>query len=682
MKGLIDDNEASTVENQPLLPQKEGRNKNNEMDEKKSEYKSINTKQSNLNINTNDVEEEKDDEDDDEIKKNDNNLVIYFILMLVFALGNRIFGRLQVYPMHNYPLFVSNLSVVIYIPICFAYIIPILSYTNIISKEQTEIPKYKFAVMGYYDSIAGIMQTYAVNYITSASTVVLVQQSAIPISMVVSSLTLNSKYTVSQYIGATIVMSGIVFVLIPEFIGSTSTATSSESNMRSSFTASLSSSSSSILSSRDSSSIHFNSSSSSSISSNSSELLWIAILVISCIPMCLSSVYKEKALGETEIDCTYLNGWVAIFQFLIAIPLMIPSATVQGIPVSNIIPNLYGGMLCWFGVNTITEDYNPYNQPLDNCTNAPLFVNLYLVFNVLYNFLIVIILKYGSANILWLASTMIVPMSNVVFSLKFIPNSEPMGVMDIVGLIVIMFGLVIYRFNNQLSEFYEYIVGTKIDDNELILRKSAKIMTSKLTRKQLPYIGINQIESLQTLLDTRIMKGQIQTLLYRSPRVIRENYLIKLGVSPSPQIAYRGPPSNRQQQLLSGRQQQQQRSASSSTSSLSSPILKTTVKTTATTTRQPFQQAPRRNLSLVEMKPRSNSMVSGNTLNFIEQISSLRNKGEQDDDNNDYVKPNIGAGSGHTTSNNNDSSDSNSTNGIEIDLKFKSPCDIYYDSNV
>ena len=681
MKGLIDDNEASTVENQPLLPQKEGRNKNNEMDEKKSEYKSINTKQSNLNINTNDVEEEKDDEDDDEIKKNDNNLVIYFLLMLVFALGNRIFGRLQVYPMHNYPLFVSNLSVVIYIPICFAYIIPILSYTNIISKEQTEIPKYKFAVMGYYDSIAGIMQTYAVNYITSASTVVLVQQSAIPISMVVSSLTLNSKYTVSQYIGATIVMSGIVFVLIPEFIGSTSTATSSEisseSNMRSSFTASLSSSSS-ILSSRDSSSIHFNS----SISSNSSELLWIAILVISCIPMCLSSVYKEKALGETEIDCTYLNGWVAIFQFLIAIPLMIPSATVQGIPVSNIIPNLYGGMLCWFGVNTITDDYNPYNQPLDNCTNAPLFVNLYLVFNVLYNFLIVVILKYGSANILWLASTMIVPMSNVVFSLKFIPNSEPMGVMDIVGLIVIMFGLIIYRFNNQLSEFYEYIVGTKIDDNELILRKSAKIMTSKLTRKQLPYIGINQIESLQTLLDTRIMKGQIQTLLYRSPRVIRENYLIKLGVSPSPQIAYRGPPSNRQQQLLSGRQQQQ-RSASSSTSSLSSPILKTTVKTTATTTRQPFQQAPRRNLSLVEMKPRSNSMVSGNTLNFIEQISSLRNKGEQDDDNNDYVKPNIGAGSsGHTTSNNNDSSDSNSTNGIEIDLKFKSPSDIYYDSNV
>jgi hypothetical protein len=41
--------------------------------------------------------------------------------------------------------------------------------------------------------------------------------------------------------------------------------------------------------------------------------------------MTLSSVYKEKALGETEIDVVYLNGWVAIYQFIIGIALGIPS---------------------------------------------------------------------------------------------------------------------------------------------------------------------------------------------------------------------------------------------------------------------------------------------------------------------------------------------------------------------
>jgi hypothetical protein len=38
--------------------------------------------------------------------------------------------------------------------------------------------------MGALDSISGAMQIFAVNYITSGSTIVLIQQSAIPISMV------------------------------------------------------------------------------------------------------------------------------------------------------------------------------------------------------------------------------------------------------------------------------------------------------------------------------------------------------------------------------------------------------------------------------------------------------------------------------------------------------------------
>lgn len=32
------------------------------------------------------------------------------------------------------------------------------------------------------------------------------------------------------------------------------------------------------------------------------------VLVASCLPMALSSVYKEIALGESELDPIYLNG--------------------------------------------------------------------------------------------------------------------------------------------------------------------------------------------------------------------------------------------------------------------------------------------------------------------------------------------------------------------------------------
>jgi len=431
------------------------------------------------------------------------NLLWYFILMLLMSLGNRIFGRLQVYPMHNYPLFLSLLCVAIYVPVCFAYIIPAMMFTDNITQEQKDIPKYKFAVMGAYDSLAGLLSAFAVNYITSSSTVVLVGQSAIPISMIVSSLTLGSKYTMAQYIGASVVMSGIVVVLIPNFMG------------------------------------HAQVDASGTAVDSNGQLIWIVVMVISCIPMCLSSVYKEKALGEMDVDCTYLNGWVAIFQFLIAIPLCIPSAQIQGLPISNIMPNMYGGWMCWLGINTITEDYNPYNQPLDNCASAPFFVTSYLFFNVVYNFLIVIILKYGSANILFLSSTVIVPISNVVFSLKFIPGSKPMGPMDLVGLVVILSGLVIYRFSNQMKELWESLNGLVVDPEELDKRMSARLVAKKIESKHAKYVGINAIEAVQTLMDTKVLNAQTQ-VLFRSPRVIRENYLLKLGVSPSPQLSVRG----------------------------------------------------------------------------------------------------------------------------------------------
>jgi drug/metabolite transporter (DMT)-like permease len=202
--------------------------------------------------------------------------------MLVFSLGNRIFGKLETYPMHNYPMFMNILCTFMYIPLSFAYIIPAQLFTNNITKETTDIPKKNFFVMGALDSVASTMQMFAINYITSASITVLVQQSAIPISMALSALFLGARYTKPQYTGATIVIGGIIAVLLPTFFTSSS-------------------------------------------SLPPEQLIWVFAIIISNVPSVYSSVYKEKALGEVDIDVVYLNGWVAIFQCIIAIPLCIPS---------------------------------------------------------------------------------------------------------------------------------------------------------------------------------------------------------------------------------------------------------------------------------------------------------------------------------------------------------------------
>jgi hypothetical protein len=54
-------------------------------------------------------------------------------------------------------------------------------------------------------------------------------------------------------------------------------------------------------------------------------LLSATILILSCVPMTLSSVYKEIALGERDLDPTFLNLWVALFQVRLPRPHMGPS---------------------------------------------------------------------------------------------------------------------------------------------------------------------------------------------------------------------------------------------------------------------------------------------------------------------------------------------------------------------
>lgn len=333
-------------------------------------------------------------------------LVLSFLLMVIVGLGNRIFNVLQFIPMNRYPLWINEYTTFVYLPACFLYIWPMQKWGSQITSEATSIPKYKFAVMGVLDSIAGIMQSLATNYIVNGSLITLLSQAAIPVSMIISKIFLKTKYTATQYIGSLIVAGGLAVVLIPVFVNPPN-ADDQDVKPR-------------------------------------DVPLWSVIMILSMVPQCLSSVYKEKALGEVEIDVVYLNGWVALFQFLVSIPLLLPSAPASNLSITDIPSNLWGGTKCYVGIDTVTD--NADDKTNDHCGMSPIYVNIYLFFNILYNILIIMILKYGSSNMLWLAMTVMVPLSNVAFSLDFMPNRQDLQATDIAGLVVILSGLVFYRF--------------------------------------------------------------------------------------------------------------------------------------------------------------------------------------------------------------------------------------------
>ena len=139
--------------------------------------------------------------------------------------------------------------------------------------------------------------------------------------------------------------------------------------------------------------------------------------MLSTVPMALSSVYKEIALGEREVDPMYLNGWVAVFQLAISLVLCVPCslATDPPVPIPDLPENMWDGLRCYFGYNSITCADDDGNCTPDDCAfRAPLFVTIYLVFNQLYNLLIILMLKYGSANLLYMALTLMVPLGNTL----------------------------------------------------------------------------------------------------------------------------------------------------------------------------------------------------------------------------------------------------------------------------
>ncbi|KAL7517941.1 hypothetical protein ACHAWX_002814 [Stephanocyclus meneghinianus] len=435
--------------------------------------------------------------------KNETKLLLSFLLMLIFGTLNKIFQKLQAIPMYNYPNSLNLLQNFVYVPLCFMYIIPVAKFGllgNAIPTEVSRMNKKPFVIMGLLDCVTCLLMTYAAVHLPG-SLLILLPQAAIPISMLLSNRMKGEQYKSFQYFGAIVVIVGIIVVLEPlmtqrhqeeyvcqamedEFCALCSEETSKEgcyshrTKGESKFQALIgehvldyiafsydkslgdsedSTASASEIDDPDGSICKWIPSSTSTASSTSESssalLLWSIVTILACIPMTLSSIYKEMSLSgdssQADIDPIFLNGWVAFFQFLFSFPLSFPAGMTSNPPVtpSELPSNIIDGIKCYLGIATITGGCHPDDQ----CHLAPLYVNMFLLFNVGFNVLIVYILKFGSANVLFMAGTVMVPLGNVAFALPFMPGSTPLHDSDIAGLIVILTGLVTYRFGNSLK---------------------------------------------------------------------------------------------------------------------------------------------------------------------------------------------------------------------------------------
>ena len=202
-------------------------------------------------------------------------------LLVVVGCANKVLAKLATEPMANYPNALNLLTTAVYVPLSYAYVFPVARLApNRITPAHRRLPCAPFATMGALDALAATMQVFATTFLPGAL-VVLLLQFAIPVSMALSRRLLGARYAADQGAGAVITTVGVLVAIGPALARGPDDAAASPRGRA---------------------------------------LLWGGVLLASCVPMCLSSIYKEIRLKDHDLDAVFLNGRIAVFQFLFAIP--------------------------------------------------------------------------------------------------------------------------------------------------------------------------------------------------------------------------------------------------------------------------------------------------------------------------------------------------------------------------
>eukprot|EP01104_Vermistella_antarctica_P015975 TRINITY_DN5354_c0_g1_i1.p1 TRINITY_DN5354_c0_g1~~TRINITY_DN5354_c0_g1_i1.p1 ORF type:complete len:520 (+),score=90.27 TRINITY_DN5354_c0_g1_i1:296-1855(+) len=361
-------------------------------------------------------------------------MLILLILLVIFGTSNRVFFKKMTNAMINYPYFLSQLTTFVYLPI-FWPIVWYSMFSGAITAEQREFPLWKFLVMGGLDSTAGLLMLFG-GALTSGPIQLLLAQGAIPGTMLCSYLVSSSlfacifggmlkvQYRWNHYTGALIIIGGIALALAPKILypdadDHTTTA-------------------------------------------------GVIIFSNAIIPLAVSGVYKEIAFKGADLDVNYVNAWVATFQLMIGIMLMWVNVLPKfgGYTWSELPSALIDGGNClFFEHNTIvsTEDHlcNPdlaitSSLPnCDNCVDAWIPVGGYVFFNCIYNVLLLMTIKHGSAALFYVASALILPLSDICFTSAWIMGKGLNSTLlweDIVGLCLIILGLIVYRAMSESAD--------------------------------------------------------------------------------------------------------------------------------------------------------------------------------------------------------------------------------------
>ena len=256
----------------------------------------------------------------------------------------------------------------------------------------------QYTMMGFLDSFAGFLSCVGGAFVAGAVQS-LINQTTIPMTLILSKLFLGATYSRKQNLGAIVIVVGAIFSVMPSMIkkgGSHRSATT---------------------------------------------MTGVVVFILSVVPGAFSNVYKEYAFktSENSVDIYYMTVWVTLFQVLTGL-LFMPAQSIDalgGIPMDQMGKNLVDGNRCMMGYDSL---------PGDDCQGAGNILLIYVAINFAYNIFSLLVVKHGSASLSVISAAVALPLTNMSFSWKELMgvDYEPFDYLNVVSTFVVLFGFLIY----------------------------------------------------------------------------------------------------------------------------------------------------------------------------------------------------------------------------------------------
>ncbi|KAG9130817.1 hypothetical protein Leryth_016966 [Lithospermum erythrorhizon] len=335
-----------------------------------------------------------------EVKSSSNTKVVIACsaVTIALAVANRVFYKLALVPLNDYPFFLAMITTFGYVIIYFS-ILHMRRKAGIITDEMLKIPKFRFVIIGFLEALGVVSGMYAAAKLPGPAIPIL-SQTFLVWQLALSVILLGRRYTWNRLVGCLFVAVGVVCAV-------------SSGTEKDHMLAGLG-------------------------------LFWPVVMIISNSFQAGASILKESVFIDATtrlkgkmLDIFVVNSFGSGFQALFVFLFLPILSNLKGIPFSQLPAYLKSGVECFLNLGG--------NIP--GCDGAPLLPLLYVITNICFNISALNLVKTSSAVVSSLVVMASVPVSIYILTLPlpYLPEGVSLSPFFLLGSAILVAGLLMYN---------------------------------------------------------------------------------------------------------------------------------------------------------------------------------------------------------------------------------------------